>query len=242
MDIFSYLLGKKAGGGGGGSGEDWSLIGYSEEPQEIQDGYDYAVDIMENWDATSTMESKFSGDKKLIFMPLVDISQKANLTRMFDNCHFLMSVPALDYSKAVSLDYMFNNCLTLKTISNFNAEGRLQYTFVGCSQLETVQGNIKPTSLRLAFSNCTNLKNIPIIDASSISNNSSGFQKTFQNCVSLTDTSLDNILQTCISATSYTGTKTLVQLGFNSTNYPVSRIEALPHYQDFINAGWTIGY
>ena len=50
MDITSYLLGKQAsGGGGGGSSLDWSAIGYNGEPQEIKDGYNYAVEIMENW-------------------------------------------------------------------------------------------------------------------------------------------------------------------------------------------------
>lgn len=58
----------------------------------------------------------------------------------------------------------------------------------------------------------------------------------------LTDASLDNILQMCINATSYTETKTLAELGLSNYRASVSRVEALPHYQDFLNAGWTIGY
>ena len=42
--------------------------------------------------------------------------------------------------------------------------------------------------------------------------------------------------------TEYSSTKTLARLGFNSTNYPASRIELLSHYQAFLNANWTIGY
>ena len=35
----------------------------------------------------------------------------------------------------------------------------------------------------------------------------------------------------------------LAQLGITDTTaYPTSRIQALPHYQDFLDAGWTIGY
>lgn len=242
MDITSYLLGKNSsGGGGGGSDLDWSAIGYNGTPQGIKDGYNYAVQIMNNWDATSTMESKFLSDTNLMFMPLVDITKASILNKMFQYCNNLIQVADLDYSNATYLDYMFNGCVQLKSISNFNVKGRLQYTFDTCSKLETIQGNLKPIGLRSAFTNCTSLKNIPLIDGSKISGTNS-LQGAFTNCPSLTDASLDNILQMCISATSYTDTKTLVKMGFSSTNYPTNRIQALPHYQDFINAGWTIGY
>ena len=64
----------------------------------------------------------------------------------------------------------------------------------------------------------------------------------FTGCVKLTDNSLNNILQICINATLYTGTKTLYTLGFRSNKYSVERIQALSNYQAFIDAGWTIGY
>ena len=57
---------------------------------------------------------------------------------------------------------------------------------------------------------------------------------------SLTNESLDNILQFCITSKIENGT--LQYLGFDSNVYPINRIEALPHYQDFLDAGWTIGY
>ena len=62
----------------------------------------------------------------------------------------------------------------------------------------------------------------------------------FSSCNKLTDTSIDNILQFCITSKRKNGT--LKYLGFNSNAYPINRIEALPHYQDFLDAGWTIGY
>lgn len=225
----------------GGSDLDWSALGFNGRPQTINDGYNYAVQIMNTWDATSTMESKFLRDTNLVFMPLVDISKASNLSNMFQYCNGLIQVADLDYSKASYLDYIFGGCNQLKSISNFNANGRLQYSFDSCNKLETIQGNLKPISLRNAFNSCASLKNIPVIDGSNIYGTNS-LQGAFTNCPSLTDTSLDNILQMCVSATSYNGTKTLVKLGFVVDNYPASRIQALPHYQDFINAGWTIGY
>lgn len=241
MDVTSYLLGKNSsGGGGGGSDLDWSAIGFNGTPQGIKDGYNYAVEIMNTWDATSTMNDKFLRDTNLMFMPLVDISKASSLSNMFQYCNGLVQVADLDYSNATYLDYMFNGCNKLRSISNFNAKGRLQYTFDSCSLLETVQGNMKPTGLRGAFNNCTNLKNISLIDGSSIFG-SNALQDTFYGCTNLTDTSLDNILQMCIGVKNYSSAKTLRHLGIsNTTVYPTSRIEALPHYQDFIDAGWTI--
>lgn len=221
-------------------GLDWSAIGYSETPQSVIDGYNYAVEIMNNWDDTSTMANKFENDNNLIFMPFVDITKSSALSNMFQYCTYLMEVPNLDYSNATQLHYMFSGCGNLKSISNFNVTGNIQYAFSYCAKLETIQGNMAPSSLRQTFVGCENLKNVPVIDASSVSG-SNVFQNTFQNCTSLTDTSLDNILQTCISATSYSGTKTLARLGITDTTiYPASRIQALTHYQDFIDAGWTI--
>ena len=57
---------------------------------------------------------------------------------------------------------------------------------------------------------------------------------------SLTNESLDNILQFCITSKIENGT--LKYLGLTSNYYPATTIQSLPHYQDFINAGWTIGY
>lgn len=94
------------------------------------------------------------------------------------------------------------------------------------------------TSMSGAFANMSKLIDIPILDTSNVTNFSSFIFQT----KNLNNESLDNILQMCINATHVAGNKTLSYLGFNSSSYPASRIEALPHYQDFIDAGWTIGY
>lgn len=185
----------------GGGGLDWSAIGYSEEPQSIEDDYNYSKNILDNWDATQTnLQGKFSNDINLVYMPLVDTSNATTMQSMFNSCSNLVEMPLLNTSN-VTLFYQ-------------------------------------------TFQNCSKLKNVPLFDTRSLTGNNA-FKNTFQSCYELTDQSLDNILQMCINATSYTATnyKTLTRLGITVTEiYPVSRIEALPHYQDFINAGWTIGY
>lgn len=238
LDEYSELIDSIPSGGGD---IDWSAIGFDGMPQAIQDGYDYAIEIMENWDPAATLESKFYRDYDLLFMPPVDITKQRILNKMFQYCSSLMEIAELDYSQASYLDNIFDGCSKLIIISNFNTRGRLQYAFQRCTKLETISGNINTNNLQWAFNECSNLKNIPVIYTHDLG--STAFRNTFLKCTSLTDASLDNILQTCINATSYTGTKTLAYLGITDTTiYPTSRIEALPHYQDFLNAGWTIGY
>lgn len=193
-DIVSYLLGKKAGGGGGGSGLDWNAIGYSETPQSIIDGYNYAKEIKDNWVPGTSLGWKWSSDKNLIMFPYIDLSQNTSTTYMCQNCQSLISVASIDTN----------------TITNFSS------TFTGCRAL----------------------KEVPILDFSSATNLGS----MFSNCINLSDNSVDNILVSCIGINpNYTGGKTLKDMGF-SANISVSRIEALPHYQAFIDAGWAIGY
>lgn len=183
--------------GGGGSDLDWTALGYEERPEVIDDGYNYALQIKNNWVPASNLSNKFKNDYKLIIMPLVDTSIASITTSMFAYCYGLKEIPLLDISKSQATSSMFSYCYSLTTIPVLN--------------LSSVSG-------------ANNIKNM------------------FYYCPSLTDESLDNVLKSCISATSVTSGKTLSNLGFNSSDYPVSRIQALPSYQDFIDAGWTIGY
>lgn len=251
-----------------GGGLDWSAIGYSGIPQIIQNGYDYAENIYDNWDNTQTsLRLKFADDLDLVYMPLVDTSNATRADGMFQRCSNLQICPSLNLSSChETFNGMFQECVKLQevgllNISNATATNSM---FSQCTSLKTIPllNTSNATRADGMFSNCTNLISIPQLDISKATNISSMFyncyklqtvpelnltsatnmSSMFYNCRVLTDTSLDNILKTCINATSYTGTKTLKQLGFNSSYYPASRIQALPHYQDFIDAGWTIGY
>lgn len=221
MDITSYLLGKNASGGGGG-GLDWSAIGYDSTPKSVVYDYNYAKEIYDNWTPATDLSSKFQNNKTIVFMPLVDTSIATTMTNMFDNCSNLTSVPLLDTSNVTNMNFMFLSCYNLVSIEKFDTS--------------------KVTTMRQMFSGCSKLTTIPKFDTSSLNGSLSFFNIFSSDTINLSNESLNNILQMCIGATSYTGTKTLYQLGFRSTNYPVSRIEALPSYQDFIDAGWTIGY
>lgn len=252
----------------GGGGLDWSAIGYSGTPQVITNGYNYSKNIYDNWNNTQTsLRMKFADDIDLIYMPLVDTSNATRADGMFLRCSSLQYCPALDLSNchetfsdmfssclslrevglldisnATSVGSMFNNCQVLKTIPLLNISNatRTDGMFNQCVNLISIpQLNISnATRTDSMFYGCLKLETVPELHPTKAVN----MNNMFYNCKKLTDDSLNNILKTCTNATTYAGTKTLVYMGFNASNYPASRIQALPYYQDFLNAGWTIGY
>lgn len=128
------------------------------------------------------------------------------------------TIPLLDTSGVTTMTNMFANATNLISIPLLNT--------------------LSVTNTGSMFQHCDNLVTIPFLNLSNVT----FMRYMFRYCPSLNDTSLDNILQMCIGATSYRSTKTLAFLGFTSTDYPASRIEALSHYSAFTSAGWTIGY
>ena len=227
---------------GGGGGLDWSVLGYSGTPQSIIDGYNYALTIKNNWDANQNIGSKFYEDYKLVLMPLVDTSASTSFLNAFAYCVSLIEIPLLNTTNVTSMSSMFQNCYSLTTIpqldtSNVTDIGSMFascYSLTGIPQLNTG----KVTKMGSMFQNCKSLTTVPSLDTSRVTY----FSNMFRYDTMLNDTSLDNILSMCINATSYNGTKTLYELGLRGGDYPVSRIQTLPKYQDFISAGWTIGY
>ena len=205
------------------TGIDWSAIGYDGTPQAIKVGYDYAKSIYDSWDNTITsMSSKYNGNREIMIMPLVDTSNVTNMTSCFYSAHSFSIMPSLNTSNVTNMQQTFRECRALQVVPLLDTR--------------------KVTTMQNMFANCYSLTTVPLFDTSSI-NSSTSFSGMFNNCIKLTDESLDNILQMCVNATGYPGTKTLYAMGFiNQSVFPVSRIEALPHYQDFIDAGWTIGY
>ena len=96
------------------------------------------------------------------------------------------------------------------------------------------------TTLKYAFanSNVEELQGLENKDFSSCTD----FENMFVNTDNLDDTTLNGLLKALTTASAYTGTKTLMQLGFNSTYYPASTISGLSNYTAFTAAGWSIGY
>lgn len=81
------------------------------------------------------------------------------------------------------------------------------------------------------------LEYVPILNTSNVYT----MRDMFNGSIMLTNESLNNILKMCINATSYTDEKILSTLGLSGYYYSRNRFIHLPNYQDFINAGWTLG-
>lgn len=234
----------------GGGEPNWEQIGYEETPQTLLETFDYSKNIYDNWDNTRTDLSRmFYNNNTLEYVPKITATNITTCTNMFQNCKKIKEVPYLSISgSGYSLEYgsIFYNCTDLKyigTISLGSTDSCYVYdSFNGCTSLESID-NIILTNVRNItnlFYSCRKLKNIPVIDMSSVRGRNV-HQNAFFDCGSLTNQSIDNILQSLITS-SLTGNKTLAYMGFTSATQPASIIQALPHYQDFINAGWSIGY
>lgn len=122
------------------------------------------------------------------------------------------------------------------TVSTSNITS--MYRMFSYSNLEEIPlidtSNVK--DVRYMFAGCTILVTVPILNLSE----ATLLASMFTSCVSLSNESLNNIMKICISATAYTGTKTLKILGLTSEQ--ATTCQTLSNYQDFLNAGWTIGY
>ena len=62
---------------------DWTAIGYNHrEPQAlINNGFEYAQEIITNWENEADLTERFIDDRKLEYMPLVNTSNATNMKR-----------------------------------------------------------------------------------------------------------------------------------------------------------------
>lgn len=179
-----------------------------------------ALDLSEYF--TNTLEyngTTYQGSARNMIktIPSNTVVSGTSLKYAFYGFRGLTTLPIIDTSSVTDMEGMCNGCVSL-----------VSFPLLNTSSVRNMMS---------MFNACGNLTTFPPLNIPSATN----FQYMFYDCNALTDTSLDNILQMCISATSFTGTKTLAYLSITNTSvYPTSRIEALPHYQDFLDAGWTI--
>lgn len=151
----------------------------------------------------------------------VNIAKNVTITTIMDNDaskvhNHITEIPMIDTSAVTNANQMFQGYQQLTTIPLIDTSS--------C------------TTMQYMFSRCLSLQVVPILDTHLVTS----FSRMFENCTSLTNQSLDNILVMCINATSYTNAKRLSTLSIKTTDYSQELIESLPHYQEFIDAGWTI--
>lgn len=211
----------------------------------------------------TTMYYAFAYCNCLMRIPLLDISNVTNMNRTFSNCIF-KTIPQFNTSRVTNMGEAFQSCCSLTEFPLLNTSkcNDMHSMFYGCNSLATIpllnmrsvtnaSGMLRScTSLTeipqfnienvTNFSNftagCTNLITVPVLDTGKVTN----FQNAFQSCPNLSNVSLDNIMQMCINAVSYTGTKTLKYIGLSQTQ--AETCQTLSNWNDFEIAGWTTGY
>lgn len=161
-----------------------------------------------------------------------DVTDYANADVYIDKNVKMNTQMTTDKSK------VHNNIITIPAIDMTGITQMVQM-FKGYSSLITIPaitnaGAVK--DMRACFEMCGSLVDLPIFDTSSVTT----FQGAYTKCDSLSNQSLDNILQMCINAVQYASTKTLKSIGLS--NEQAQTCQTLSNWQAFVEAGWTTGY
>lgn len=165
----------------------------------------------------TSMVNFLNQNRMIKYIPKFNTSNVTNMSEAFSiNPELLYVADGMDMSNCTSLSYVLHSCVQLKNAPSF---------------LNT--NNV--TNFGGAFQWCDELIYVPVYDMSSCTSASS----FVGDCPKLSDDSLNNIMQSCISATKMQ-TKTLKHLGLTSAQ--ATRCQSLSNYQTFTAAGWTTGY
>lgn len=98
-------------------GRDWSEIGYDAEPSFIQDGFDYAKQIKDNWDdSKANVSYKFKDDNNLIFLPHLNYDNATNIAAMCYQSRNLIYVDSIVAPKCTVGLSLFESCTSLRGI------------------------------------------------------------------------------------------------------------------------------
>ena len=153
-----------------------------------------------------------------------------------------VDLKGITLTKMNSMFYQFPKLTSITNISSENVS-EFRRCFGFCESLESVP-EIDLTNARELdgmFYGCSNLKYVPIFNCPNVIS-SSKIDSMFSLCSSLTNESLNNIMQTCINLTHLgsTQTKTLNKIGLSQNQATIC--ETLSNWDAFIAAGWTSGY
>lgn len=174
----------------------------------------------------------------------LNLSATGSMASAFADCTRLKRIEdGLDTSSVTSLSETFRACSSLEYLYELDLSSctTCYRAFQNCTSLESPPylNNIKTGgNFAQMFWNCSSLRNLPFYRLQSPSNLTNMFQGTGSN---LNENSRNNILM-MLAACTYSGTKTLAHLGFNSSMYSAASWQALSKYADFVDAGWSIGY
>lgn len=190
------------------------------------------------------LSALFNDCENLEIVPnLKNTYSATSMSAMFQTCHNLINAPQMSYASVTTIHSMFNECSSLVSVPDIELPvcTTADVVFQNCTSLETapnITGD-SVTTVASMFNGCTNLKNVPVYSFPNVKNR--GHTGMFQNCGSLTNESLNNILATCLTFGEITARyKTLAVLGLSSSQVDIC--QTLSNYSAVIAAGWGTGY
>lgn len=219
---------------------DWTQLGYEDTPDTIINGFNYAKQIKDNWNPNVTsLYNKFSKDTNLLVLPFVDTSKVTNFSGFCENARHLIYIPLIDTSQATTLQNAFNGVtiaefpeLDTSSCTNFGGAFSNNKALKHFKTINTAKGK----AFTNMFKDSEQLQDVEVYDLSSATN----LNGMFTNCSNLSNESLNNIMEMLIGATSYSGTKTLKNIGLSSSQ--ATTCQSLSNWDAFVAAGWSTGY
>lgn len=152
-------------------------------------------------------------------------SSENNVKMLARNTTGLGYFQAYQYIESVDDNYDVSGITNLKSL--FGSFSSLKKSPIMNTSSATIIQNM--------FGGCGNLIDVPVYDFSNVTNN----YNAFANCPSLSNESLNNIMEMCIGMTQVTN-KTLKYMGISSTQ--ATTCQGLSNWSAFTSAGWTTGY
>lgn len=255
----------------GGSSRDWSEIGYSEEPEEIQDSFDYSKEIYDNWDATITNRANaFSGttgsNENLLYFPNVDTSNITIATSMFTSSNVQELGDDFDFSSITDATSMFqgskikhlkdvllpNNCKMGKVFYNCSSlkeidKLRLNNTKTSNNDILYNISGLKINKLIMYYSqsgannNIRNMTNLDILEMVNENNIVNIGSKNIFSNCTFTDRAIDQILIYLKTLSRQSSSNKTLKV-IGFTSANCDQAVLSSHWQDLVNAGWTTGY
>jgi len=152
--------------------------------------------------------------------------------------------PKLIATNITDAHNMFKDNTNLTGLDIQFGEGKLTNTYSMFQRSSLINAPSMDLSMCIntsnMFENCQSLVNIPIYNLASMPDR--GFSSMVLNCTSLSNESLNNIMASLLTITSYVNParKTLRYVGLSQEQVTVC--QGLSNYQTFIDAGWTTGY
>ena len=186
--------------------------------------------------STTNMSSMFYQNTALTSVPLYNTSLVTNFHSTFNKCQALANVPLFDTSAAQDMGYMFFNCnsITSAPLLDMSSATDVSYMYGSCQGLTSVPSINTSSAQNMAymFSHCGLLTDIPELDMSSVT----ALDFIFYECPALSNTSLQNILKSLLTATSYSGNKSLKRVGLSQAQSDIC--VGFPEWSTLSSNGW----